>query len=152
MFWPKIDKSKNPVTKRIVYHVLRIFNKRRTRLIMCQFDNGVWTLPLVTIKSKETAHQELLDYMNTHFPGVLTVVSIVNVAEWVDVLPRITRPAENNEITTFLYDVEVEGDIEPAVFGGYSTVRWTVPEYITSAQQVNRPTLATRQLMEKEDG
>jgi hypothetical protein len=48
--------------------------------------------------------------------------------------------------------VETNGDIEPKLYNDFETVRWTIPEFITSAMKINRPTLATRQLMEKEDG
>jgi len=143
-------KPKRVITNTVDYHVLRIFNATRRRLIMCRFDNLVWTLPMVTIDDKTMAHQTLLEYMNTHFPGIISIVSIVNVAEYTSINPRISRPAEDVKSNTYLYDVETEGDITPIVFGGYKEVRWTVPEFITSALSINRPTLSTRKLMESE--
>ena len=72
------------------------------------------------------------------------------MGEYTSVNPRVSRPAEDVKSTTYLYDVEVDGKVTPALFGEYSEVRWTVPEFITAALKINRPTLDTRKLMEKE--
>ena len=116
---------------------------------MCRFkETQTWTLPLVNIFNRELAHKELLEFVHNTFKGVQDVISIINVAEKTVVVPRKEHPTEDEQVTTYLYDVETTGQITPGLYSSFDAVRWTVPAYITAATKINRPTLAVRLLME----
>lgn len=143
-----LEKAKKKIVNRTSSHAMRIFSPTRHRIIMCRYDTTkVWTVPSVIVRPGADAHTEMTDYLFNNFKGFNDIISILNVAH--DTRTILVNGGYD-ELTTFLYDVEVDGCVTPSVFPPFDTVRWAPIAMIQNEKQINNTTLAVRNMMEQE--
>ena len=139
---------KKEIDNKTTTHAMRIFSASRSRLIMCRFQTTkAWTVPSVIAEPGRDPYEKMLSYLFDKFYGFENVVSIVFLDQDVRTI-KTTKGYD--ELTTNLYDVELDSNVVPAVFEPFDIVRWTPVDMIKSEQMINNATAAVRKMMEKE--
>ncbi len=100
---------------------VRVHNSTRSCILMRQFGNGVWTIPM-TIIPENSDPLKHLDTLLEQIDGDYELMSALNIVNYVDVLPNGGRQH------SIVYDIKYKGRIHtpcPAKYiDRYSKSQW----------------------------
>lgn len=129
------------------FHVLRILNNSRTKMVMCRYEQtGTWTLPIASKSQDVYAYVEVVDFIKTYFKSNNAPFSVIYLDE-------IETETEKEIVNTVIYEVEFEDSdsVDLNEFGDFDIVQWVTTGFIhKESTKINLPTLESKKMLSKE--
>ena len=129
---------------------LRVQNMTRSCILLKQYPNGIWTMPILIIKKTEDPANfipEILKQVSTD--DKFEVVSMVAMLEWMQ------ENSKGEEQHSIVCDLRYSGKVSPAMtefdFARYTTSKWVQKGMLDNLKkQANYPLYAYIHAAEKE--
>lgn len=120
---------------------IRVFNSTKSCILVKQFKNGVWTLPLVTIPYKSDPFYHINSVLK-QIDGKFELASAINMIEYEEKAKSVVT-GEEEIYTSVIYDIRYTGKVESGLVKGqseYINSKWYPIDAIKNLGSINYTT------------
>lgn len=124
---------------------IRVHNSTRSCVMMRQFENGVWTLPMMIIPTGSDPMHHIDDLMK-QVDGEFDLISAISMVDYID-------QSESGDIRhSIVYDIKYRGKVHPGCPNNcknkYNKGKWMHIDTLKDHPGLSHPTLAFIAAME----
>lgn len=126
---------------------IRIHNSTRSCILMRQFNNDIWTLPMVSIPH-EADPLYYIDSVLNQVSGEFKLISAISMIDYVD------KDTNDQVRHSVVYDIKYRGKVNPECPDHckdiYKKSQWMQVEKLKNREDLNHPTLVFIETVESQ--